>query len=72
MQCLECRSSQVYKNGKRRGKQNYIGVGCGRQFINSYPSPQGYSDDIKQQCLRVYINGIGRGIEQVTGVHHAS
>lgn len=32
---------------------------------------EGYSDDIKQQCLRMYVNGMGfRGIERVTGVHH--
>lgn len=34
---------------------------------------QGYSDDIKQQCLRMYVNGMGfRGIERVTGVHHTT
>ncbi|MBD1846723.1 IS1 family transposase [Cyanobacteria bacterium FACHB-63] len=73
MQCPECQSTHIRKNGKRRGKQNYICVDCSRQFIDSYSAPQGYRDDIKQQCLRMYVNGMGfRGIERVTGVHHTT
>lgn len=73
MQCPECQSTHIRKNGKRKGKQNYICVRCSRQFIDSYSAPQGYSDDIKQQCLRMYVNGMGfRGIERVTGVHHTT
>lgn len=73
MQCPECKSTHVRRNGKRRGKQNHICVSCNRQFIDSYTSPQGYSDDIKRQCLRMSVNGMGfRGIERVTGVHHTT
>lgn len=73
MQCPECQSTHIRKNGKRRGKQNYICVSCHRQFIERYTNVQGYSDDIKQQCLRMYVNGMGlRGIERVTGVHHTT
>jgi transposase-like protein len=73
MQCPECQSTHIRKNGKRRGKQNYICVSCRRQFIDNYSGPPGYSDDVKQQCLRMYVNGMGfRGIERVTGVHHTT
>ena len=73
MQCPDCQSTHIRKNGKRRGKQNYICVGCHRQFIDSYTVVQGYSDEMKQQCLRMYVNGMGfRGIERVTGVHHTT
>ncbi|MBL1177036.1 MAG: IS1 family transposase [Pantanalinema sp. GBBB05] len=73
MQCPDCQSTHVRKNGKRRGKQNYICVSCRRQFIEQYSASQGYSDDIKQQCLRLYVNGMGfRAIERVTGVHHTT
>ncbi len=72
MECPDCQSTHIRKNGKRRGKQNYICVSCHRQFIDSY-TVQGYTDDIKQQCLRMYVNGMGfRGIERVTGVHHTT
>jgi len=73
MQCPECGSNHIRKNGKMRGKQNHICVDCRRQFIDVYTAPQGYSDEIKAQCLKMYVNGMGfRGIERVTGVHHTT
>ncbi len=36
MQCPEGQSTHVNKNGQKKGKQNYICVGCGRQFIDCY------------------------------------
>lgn len=73
MQCPECGSKHIRKNGKMRGKQNHICVACRRQFIDVYTAPQGYSDEIKAQCLKMYVNGMGfRGIERVTGVHHTT
>ncbi len=73
MQCPECGSTQIRKNGKNIGKQNHICVDCRRQFIEVYAAPQGYSDQVKTLCLRMYLNGMGfRGIERVTGVHHTT
>ena len=42
MQCPDCGSQHIRKNGHRRGKQNYICVHCERQFIESYTSSGGY------------------------------
>ena len=73
MQCPECGSNHIRKNGKMRGKQNHICVDCHRQFIDVYTAPKGYSDATKAQCLKMYVNGMGfRGIERVTGVHHTT
>lgn len=70
MNCPECGATKVSKNGHHHGKQNYICCCCGRQFVESY-SPRGYSDDVKQRCLKMYLNGTGfRGIERVMGVNH--
>jgi hypothetical protein len=44
MQCPECQSAHIRKNGKKKGKQNHICVDCGRLFIDCYDPPQGYSD----------------------------
>ena len=67
MQCPECQLTHIRKNGKSRGKQNYICVSYRRQFIDRYTEAQAY------QCLRMYVNGMGfRGIERVTGVHHTT
>ncbi|MBW4422792.1 MAG: IS1 family transposase, partial [Myxacorys californica WJT36-NPBG1] len=30
MQCPECQSTHIRKNGKRKDKQNHIYVDCGR------------------------------------------
>ncbi len=73
MQCPECGSSHIRKNGKKKGKQNHICVTCGRQFINHYDPPKGYSDEVKRNCIRMYVNGSGfRAIKRVTGVHHTT
>lgn len=70
MECLHCNSIQVTKNGHRRGKQNYHCQSCGRQFVASYSS-KGYSDEVKQHCLTLYVNGMGfRAIERCTKVNH--
>lgn len=70
MKCPHCSSTNNSKNGHRCGKQNYICRDCDRQFVESY-SRQGYSDEIKQQCLSIDVNGMGfRAIERVMGVNH--
>ncbi len=73
MECPECHSTHIRKNGMKKGKQNPICVDCGRQFITDYAPPQGYSDAVKQKCLKMYVNGMGfRAIERVKGVHHTT
>ena len=73
MQCPECQSTHIRKNGIKRGKQNHICVTCRRQFIEHYEPHRGYSDEFRKDCLRLYINGLGlRAIERVKGVHHTT
>ena len=73
MECPECRSQQIRKNGRNKGKQNYICADCGRQFIADYNAYQGYSDEFKRECLKLYVNGMGaRALERVKGVHHTT
>ena len=72
MQCPDCGSTHIRKNGHRRDKQNHICSQCGRQFVEYY-TERGYSDWIKRLCLRMYVNGMGlRGIERVIGVAHTT
>jgi hypothetical protein len=73
MACPECKSERINKNGCKRGKQNYICVECGRQFIENYESHRGYAQEIKQECLTMYVNGMGfRAIERVKGIHNTT
>ena len=72
MQCPRCTSTHIRKNGKQRGKQNYICVQCGRQFLQAY-EPKGYPEEIKRECLEMYVNDSGfRAIERVKKVHHTT
>ena len=73
MECPECKSTHIRKNGKRRGKQNHICVNCSRQFIDYYTEHRGYSDELKRECLTMSVNGMGfRAIERIKGVHHTT
>ena len=68
MGCPECKSSHFRKNGMKRGKQNHICVNCSCQFIDCYEKTRGYENEMKRECLKMYVNGTGfRGIEQVKG-----
>ncbi len=58
--------------GNKEVNAHYICVKCGRQFIDSY-EPKGYSEEIKRECLEMYVNGSGfRAIERVKKVHHTT
>ncbi len=72
MKCPRCESIHIRKNGRQRGKQNYICVPCKRQFLEYYDH-KGYTEDIKSECLEMYVNGSGfRAIERVKKVHHTT
>jgi insertion element IS1 protein InsB len=58
MKCPNCQSNKIRKNGHRRGKQNYHCQECDRQFINEY-TERGYSLEVKENCLKMYVNGLG-------------
>ena len=73
MECPECQSSHIRKNGTKKGKQNHLCMDCRRQFVIRNNAPRGYSDEFKRECLKMYVNGMGlRGIERVKGVHHTT
>lgn len=72
MNCPNCNSTSVRKNGHRRGLQCYQCKTCGRQFLESYKEWK-YPEAVKQLCLKMYLNGMGlRGIERVTEIHHTT
>ncbi len=54
------------------GKQRWKCFDCGRIFRESYEQ-KGYHPQVKEICLKMYLNGMGfRGIERVTGIHHTT
>ena len=72
MDCPKCKSSQSKKNGFRRSKQSYKCKKCGAQYVAN-PSSRAYSQQIKQTCIEMYLNGMGiRGISRVTKISHVT
>lgn len=72
MKCPKCNSTRTRKNGHRRGKQCYQCRACGRQFVEE-PKIQPYPPQVKELCLKMYLNGMGlRQIERVTEIHHTT
>ena len=73
MQCPECQSKHIHKNGNKKGKQNYICVDCLWQFLDCYQTHRGYSNEFKRECLKMYVNGMGlRAIGRIKGVSHVA
>ncbi|WP_231932911.1 IS1 family transposase [Geminocystis sp. NIES-3708] len=74
MKCPECGSKNINKNGIKKGKQNHICVHCRGQFIAPEQlSGKGYSDDLRKECLKMYVNGMGfRAIGRIKQVHHTT
>jgi len=48
MECPDCQSIHLRKNGQRRGQQNHLCLECGRQCVEHPSVERGYSDDIRQ------------------------
>jgi transposase-like protein len=72
MKCPECHSSSLRKDGHQNGKQRWECKNCGRIFRSSYQA-KGYHPQVKETCLKMYVNGMGfRAIERVTGIHHTT
>ena len=72
MNCPQCNSCNVKKNGHQNGKQRWKCKDCGRIFRESYEQ-KGYHPQVRKVCLKMYLNGMGfRGIERVTGIHHTT
>ena len=72
MDCPKCQSCQKKKNGFRRGKQSYRCKSCGFQYVE-HPRSQGYSKEVRQICIKMYLNGMGlRGISRVTQISHTT
>jgi insertion element IS1 protein InsB len=72
MKCPNCGSIKTVKNGHRQSKQCYKCKQCGRQFLEFYRHWR-YSDDIKQKCLYLYLEGMAvRAIARLTNIHHTT
>ena len=72
MQCPNCNSEKIWKNGYHLWLSKVKEFKIFFQFVEFY-KPLGYDRSIKEKCLEIYVNGSGfRAIEKVMGVHHTT
>ncbi|MBV9386767.1 MAG: IS1 family transposase [Chroococcidiopsidaceae cyanobacterium CP_BM_ER_R8_30] len=72
MNCPRCNSSKIRKFGHQDGKQRFKCNECSRIWRASF-TQRGYPTEIKQLCIKMYLNGMGfRAIERVTEIHHTT
>jgi insertion element IS1 protein InsB len=72
MNCPQCKSSRNKKNGFRRGKQSYRCKDCHCQYVEN-PKSREYPNEVKQLCLKMYVNGMGfRAIARITEIDHTT
>ena len=68
--CPKCGRKEKVKNGFNRGKQRYKCKNCGCNYTGR---KNGYPDEVKQEAIRYYLEGIGfRRIERLLKVSHVS
>jgi transposase-like protein len=68
--CRHCGSDDLVKNGfaPNNGKQRYLCRACGRQSRQD-PSPNGYTQERKEEILRAYQERSSlRGLQRTFGV----
>ena len=67
MKCPKCGRKEKVKNGFNRGKQRYKCKNCGCNYTGT---KHGYSNEIKQEAKRYYLEGMG--FRRMLHVSHVS
>jgi transposase len=66
--CPKCQNSESRKDGIVREKQRYLCKSCGYRYTVAH---KGYSEDVKQQALAMYLEGLGfRSIARLLSCSH--
>ena len=70
MECGRCSGEEVIKNGLMQGHQRYKCKCCGFSFTKGF---RGKPQEIKQQALNLYLEGMGfRAIGRILGVSNVA
>ena len=63
---------QIKAGRNRTGSQRYQCQMCGRHYTPE-PNPSGYAEQVRQQAVRLYLEGINfRRIARILSVNHQS
>src|SRR5262245_24542976 len=72
IKCPHCQKAdqQVKVGFNPSGSQRYLCKGCQRKYT-PLPKEQDYNDDLRQQAVRLYVDGLNfRRIARQLNVHH--
>ena len=72
--CPQCQQTQYQRKDGHTpaGSQRIRCSACGKRYTPA-PKPPGYTDDVRQQALKLYVDGLNfRRIARILGVHHQS
>jgi transposase-like protein len=68
--CPRCQHSESRKDGIVREKQRYLCKSCGYRYTVAH---KGYREDVKQQALAMYLEGLGfRSIGRLLSCSHTA
>lgn len=68
--CPRCENSESRKDGIVREKQRYLCKSCGYRYTVAH---KGYREDVKQQALAMYLEGLGfRSIGRLLSCSHTA
>jgi transposase len=68
--CPKCQHSESRKDGIVRKKQRYLCKSCGYRYTVAH---KGYSEEVKQQALAMYLEGLGfRSIGRLLSCSHTA
>lgn len=71
VKCPKCNSENYVKNGKMNNKQRYLCKECKYNFSSF--KKRGKSNEIKEQALKMYLEGLGfRSIGRLLNVSNVS
>jgi predicted Zn finger-like uncharacterized protein len=72
--CPHCQQTtyQIKDGLTGAGSQRIRCRACGHRYTPT-PKPHGYADEVRQQALKLYVDGLNfRRIARILGVHHQS
>lgn len=73
MECSECKLTHINKMDIKKANRTILVLNAEDNLPFCYKLERGYDRSVKQECLTMYVNGMGfRAIEWVKKVHNTT
>lgn len=72
MECKQCKSDRIIKNGRAKNKQRYHCKSCGVNFVQG-DGRRGKNEEKKKLAIKLYLENMGfRAIGRVVGMSNVA